>query len=92
MSGKGDGSLRVVLVVALVTAVTLFFVWTRLQNTRLRIESSRLQEAEKQALADVNRVKAEWARLISPARLEEIGAKKYNLGRPKPHQIVVLKE
>ncbi len=92
MAAQKNNSVRVVIVLVLVTAVTLFFVWTRLQNTRLRLENARLKESEKQTLADLNRVKADWARLISPARLEELGAKKYNLGRPKPHQIVVLKD
>jgi cell division protein FtsL len=92
VSGKKSGNLRVVLVVAGITIVTLFFVWTRLQNIRLRRESSRLKSREQEVLLENNRLKLEWARLVSPKRLEDIGREKYNLKRPRPDQVIVLSE
>jgi cell division protein FtsL len=89
---KKNGNLRVFLVVAMITIVTLFFVWTRLQNIRLRRESARLKQREQEALLENNRLKLEWARLISPKRLEELGERKYNLKRPSPEQVIVLSE
>jgi cell division protein FtsL len=91
-NGKKGGNLRVVLVVAGITIVTLFFVWTRLQNIRLRRENSRLKSREQEVLLENNRLKLEWARLVSPKRLEDIGQEKYNLSRPRPDQVIVLSE
>jgi len=92
-SGNKSGStLRVLLIVAGLTLVALFFVWTRVQNTRLRRESNRLKQREQEALAENNRLKLEWARLVSPKRLEELGKEKYNLSRPRPEQVIVLTE
>lgn len=92
VSGKKGGNLRVVLVVAGITIVTLFFVWTRLQNIRLRREAARLKSREQEVLLENNRLKLEWARLVSPKRLEDIGQEKYNLSRPRPDQVIVLSE
>ena len=92
MATKKSGTLRVFLVVGTVTIVTLFFVWTRLQNIRLRRENVRLKQKEQEVLLENNRLKLEWARLTSPKRLEELGAEKYNLKRPKPEQVIVLGE
>ena len=90
---KGGGStLRVLLIVAGITLVALFFVWTRVQNTHLRREGSRLKQREQEVLAENNRLKLAWARLISPKRLEDLGKDKYNLSRPRPEQVIVLSE
>jgi len=91
-SGKQNSNLRVLLLVAGITIVTLFFVWTRLQNIRLRRESSRFKQHEQEVLLENNRLKLEWARLISPKRLEDLGKDKYNLKRPRPEQVIVLSE
>lgn len=91
-SAHKGGTLRIMLVLAGITIVTLFFVWTRLQNIRLRREGSRLKQREQEVLLENNRLKLEWARLVSPKRLEELGQEKYNLKRPRPDQIVVLSE
>ncbi|MGZ3684059.1 MAG: hypothetical protein ACXVCI_09410, partial [Bdellovibrionota bacterium] len=84
-SKKSSGStLRVLLIVAGLTLVALFFVWTRVQNTHLRREGSRLKQREQEVLAENNRLKLTWARLVSPKRLEDLGKEKYNLSRPRP--------
>ena len=89
---KKSNTLRVVLIMGGLTLVALFFVWTRVQNTRLRREGMRFKQREQEALAQNNRLKLEWARLVSPKRLEELGKEKYNLARPKPEQVIVLSE
>jgi len=91
-AAKKNGNLRLFLFVAGITIITLFFVWTRLQNIRLKIESARLKQREQETLLENNRLKLEWARLVSPKRLEQLGGEKYNLSRPRPEQVVVLKE
>ena len=89
---KSGSTVRVFLIVAGLTLVALFFVWTRVQNTRLRREGSRLKAREQEVLAENNRLKLEWARLVSPKRLEDLGKEKYNLSRPRPEQVIVLTE
>ena len=89
---KKNGTLQAILIVACLTIVALFFVWTRVQNTRLRREGSRLKVREQEVLAENNRLKLEWARMVSPKRLEQLGKEKYNLNRPKPEQVIVLTE
>jgi cell division protein FtsL len=82
----------VILAVSTITIITLFFVWTRLQNIRLKRENARYKAREQEVLLENNRLKLEWARLISPKRLEDIGREKYNLDRPRPEQVIVLSE
>lgn len=89
---KSASTLRVALVVTGLTIVALFFVWTRTQNISLRIRASRLKTREQEALAENNRLKLEWARLVSPKRLEDLGKEKFNLNRPRPDQVIVLSE
>lgn len=91
-AAKKNGNLRLFIFVAGITIITLFFVWTRLQNIRLKRENMRLKQREQETLLENNRLKLEWARLVSPKRLEQLGEEKYNLGRPRPDQVIVLKE
>ncbi len=91
-NSKKGSTLRVILAVSTITIITLFFVWTRLQNIRLKRENARFKVREQEVLLENNRLKLEWARLISPKRLEDIGREKYNLDRPRPEQVIVLSE
>ena len=89
---KKRSNLRIFILVFSATVITLFFVWTRLQNIRLKREVLRLKRQEQQVNLENGRLQLEWARLTSPKRLEEIGAQKYNLRRPRPEQVILLKE
>ncbi len=91
-AAKKSSTLRAVLILAVVTVITLFFVWTRLQNIRLKRELGQLKHTERKLSLENSRLQLEWARLTSPKRLEEIGAEKYNLKRPRPDQVIVLPE
>ncbi len=92
MANKQVSSARIVVGVIAITLVTLFFVWTRLQNIRLSRENARLKQNEQMVTLENNRLKLEWARLTSPGRLEELGAQKFQLKRPRPEQIIVMQE
>lgn len=89
---KNNDTLRVGLVVLSITIITLFFVWTRLQNIRLRRELVRLKQLEQKVNLENNRLKLEWAKQTAPKRLEELGEQKFNLHRPKPEQIILVKD
>jgi cell division protein FtsL len=91
-TNRKSSNLRVFLAVAGITIITLFFVWTRLQNIRLKRENVRYKVREQEVLLENNRLKVEWAKLISPKRLEDLGREKYNLKRPKPEQVIILSE
>lgn len=92
LGAKKAGTLRLLLTIFVVTVITLFFVWTRLQNIRLKRELGRLKDEEQKLSLENSRLELEWARLTSPKRLEQIGAEKYNLKRPRPDQVIVLPE
>lgn len=87
---KPNIQLKAFVVVLSLTIVALFYVWTRLQNIRLRLDQSRLKSTEREVLLENNRLKLEWAKLTSPKRLEQLGAEKYNLRRPLPEQVIVV--
>jgi cell division protein FtsL len=91
-SAKKSTTLRAILVLSLITIVTLFFVWTRLQNIRLKRELTQLRQTERTLSLENSRLQLERASLTSPKRLEEIGAEKYNLKRARPDQVIVLPE
>lgn len=91
-ANKKMSSAMVMVTVAAITLVTLFFVWTRLQNIRLKRENARLKQEEQLVTLEHNRLKLDWARLTSPGRLEDLGAQRFQLSRPRPDQIVMMQE
>lgn len=92
MGARKDNTVRIAVILATLTVVTLFFVWTRLQNIRLRRDLGRMKQQEQKVNFENNRLKLEWARLTAPKRLEELGEQKYNLQRPRPDQVITIKE
>ncbi|MCO5143391.1 MAG: cell division protein FtsL [Oligoflexia bacterium] len=90
-SGTGSTNFRILVFAFSITLVTLFFVWTRLQNIRLKLEKTELKRKEQEAQLEYNRLNYEWQRLVSPKRLEALGKEKFHLNRPKPNQVVFLK-
>jgi cell division protein FtsL len=92
MKRAKNDTAKIFVIFTIITTITLFFVWTRLQNIRLRRELARLKQQEQKVNLDGNRLKLDWARLTSPKRLEEVGEQRYNLHRPRPDQVVVLRE
>lgn len=89
---KGNRNVRVFLAYFGVMAVTLFFVWTRLQNIRIRREISRLNSQGVKVNVENSQLRLKLAQLTSPNRLEEIGMQRYNLKRPAPKQVILLPE
>lgn len=92
VASKKSSTARIAMILALLTIVTLFFVWTRLQNIRLKRELARLKQQEQRLSLENARLQLDWAQTISPNRLELIGWEKFNLKRPLPNQVVVLTE
>ena len=72
--------------------ITLFFVWTRLQNIRIKREIGRLNKHERELKLEQNQLKLKWAKLTELKNLEKMGLKKYGLRRPTPQQVIMLRE
>ena len=89
---SGNPNIRIFLIFFGVMTITLFFVWTRLQNIRIRREISRLSAVETKINFENGQLKLRLAQITSPRRLEDIGVKKYGLKRPSPKQVILLKE
>lgn len=79
-------------VISLATVVTLFYVWTRLQNIRLNRELKRLKIAEQKANLENGKLHLKWTQLTATTELEELARNKFNLEHPKPEQIVLISE
>lgn len=89
---QGNRNVRVFLAYFGVIVVTLFFVWTRLQNIRIRREIARLNAQGAKVNVENSQLKLKLAQLTSPNRLEQIGMQRYNLKRPVPKQVILLPE
>ena len=89
---RKNGKARIFLVFFSVMAVTLFFVWTRLQNIRIRREISRLNSQSAKANFENSQLKLKLAQITAPNRLEKLGAQRFQLRRPLPNQVIILRE
>ena|SRR3990167_1642601 len=89
---QGNRNVRVFLIFFSVMLITLFFVWTRLQNIRIRREIARLNGQGAKINFENSQLKLRLAQLTSPNRLEQLGTQRYNLKRPSPNQVILLPE
>lgn len=92
MAQRRSVNLRIFVFLLVGTIITLFFAWTRLQNTRLKRELSRLRQEEQRLSVENSKLQFEWAQLTLPKKLEQIGGERFNLKRARPDQVVVLRE
>ena len=77
------------LFLAVLLAVALFFVWSRIQVTHLEYDLSGLNESIQRLQQEHRRLRVEAASLRSPARLEQV-ALDLGLRYPAPAQIVIV--
>lgn len=75
-----------------VTVITLFYVWTRLQNIRLNREVKTLQAVEREVNLQNGKLRIKWAKLSAPLVLKSMGEKKFELFPPKPSQVIFISE
>lgn len=76
---------------ALLLAVSLFFVWSRLQVTHLEYDISSLEGQVRVARQETRQLQVEAASLRSPERIERIARTDLGLRLPTPEQIVTVK-
>lgn len=76
--------------IALLLAVSLFFVWSRVQVTGLEYEISRIESDLRDARKETSQLRLEAASLSSPERIERVARQKLGLHLPEPEQVVTV--
>jgi cell division protein FtsL len=86
-----SGNLRWVAIAALVVAVLMLYVGSKVRIVRLGYQIEVL-EKQKQELERANRaLQIEASSLASPGRIEEIAVKRLGMVRPAKENVVVVK-
>ena len=76
--------------IALLSILSLFFVWCRVQATSLDYEISSLEGAVRKANQETVELRLEVATLGTPQRLEQVAIKDLGLRFPVPEQVVTV--
>jgi len=76
--------------IGLVLAVSLFFVWSRVQVTGLEYEISHLESSLRDLRQETSSLRLEAASLSSPERIERVARKELNLRLPTADQVITV--
>jgi cell division protein FtsL len=76
--------------IVLLSVLSLFFVWCRVQATSLDYEISSLESAVRKARQDTVELRLEVATLGTPQRLEQVAVNDLGLRFPVPQQVVTV--
>lgn len=76
--------------IAVVLAVALFFVWSRIQVVNLGYEISSLEGRLHATEQNVQQLRLEAASLRSPARIERVATAKLGLRLPARDQVIII--
>jgi len=76
--------------IALILAVSLFFVWSRIQVVNLSYDISSLEGHLRGAQQETQRLRLEAASLRSLARIERFAADKLGLRLPASDQVITV--
>lgn len=76
--------------IALLLAVSLFFVWSRVQVTGLEYEISRLEGDLRDARKETSQLRLEAASLSSPDRIERVARRDLGLRLPVAEQVITV--
>ncbi|MDO3378823.1 cell division protein FtsL [Geoalkalibacter halelectricus] len=80
--------LPVLFFVGLVLAISLLFVWSRIEVFELKYEISALETALREGQQENRQLRLEVASLRSPSRIENIARTRLGLREPTPEQII----
>ncbi|HEX9777270.1 MAG TPA: cell division protein FtsL [Geopsychrobacteraceae bacterium] len=75
-------------VIALVSLLSLLFVWSRIQAINFEYEISSLQSQIRSGQDDVKRLRIESALLSSDSRIERLAREQLGLQLPAPGQVI----
>lgn len=76
--------------IALLLAVSLFFVWSRVQVTNLDYEISQLESTLRDLRQETSNLRLEAASLRNPERIERVARKELNLRLPSAEQVITV--
>jgi cell division protein FtsL len=76
--------------IAMLLAVSLFFVWSRVQVTSLEYEISQLESTLRDQRQDLSNLRLEAASLSSPERIERVARKDLGLRLPSAEQVITV--
>ena len=76
--------------IALLMGVALFYVWSRLAVVNLEYNISSLEVQVHHLQHESQRLRLEAASLRSPARIEDFARKKLGLRPPTPEQVIIV--
>lgn len=75
------------LVITVLIAVTLFFVWSRLRVVDLGYKTSRALKEQKELVEVNKKLRIERETLMSPKRIESYARERLGMREPQEHQI-----
>jgi cell division protein FtsL len=76
--------------IGLLSLVSLFFVWSRVQVTSLEYDISHLEETLRQSRQETAQLTLEAATLSSPERIERVARNELGLRLPVPEQVITV--
>lgn len=78
-------------VMVLLTLVSVFHVWSRVEVIDLNLKISELARQTKEELQENKRLKVEVALLKTPSRIESLAKRELGLALPTDQQVVLVK-
>ena len=76
--------------IGILLAVSLFFVWSRVQVTGLEYEISQLESSLRELNQETSNLRLEAASLKNPERIERVARKELNLRLPSSEQVITV--
>ena len=76
--------------IGILLAVSLFFVWSRVQVTSLEYEISQLESNLRDQKQETSNLRLEAASLSNPERIERVAKKELNLRLPSAEQVITV--
>lgn len=76
--------------IALLLAVSLFFVWSRVQVTSLEYEISQMESSLRELRQNRSNLRLEAASLSNPERIERVARKELHLRLPTAEQVITV--
>lgn len=77
--------------VAVVLAMSVFFVWTRQRVLNLEYEISSVESGIRAARQETTKLQLETAMLRQPSRIEELARNEFGLTMADPRQMIVVR-
>lgn len=88
---KKPSLMPVMIFIALVLALSLFFVWTRIQVINLEYQISSQQERLREMHQENKNLRLEAASLSNPGRIEKLAVNELGLRFPSPQQVITVR-